>query len=68
MRSGAVCVDPTGVCPKCQTDLMDTGSSLFCVMCGYRDHHPSKWCWCEPELEYVNPENGNEVWVHRESH
>jgi hypothetical protein len=22
-------------------------------------------CWCEPDLDYVDPETGAEVWVHR---
>jgi hypothetical protein len=25
-------------------------------------------CWCMPRLEYVDPETGNEVWVHHEPH
>ena len=32
------------------------------------DHINSPDCWCEPELEYVDPESGSEVWVHREIH
>lgn len=31
-----------------------------------REHISSRWCWCEPYLDYVDPDNGNEVWVHRE--
>lgn len=33
---------------------------------GHTEHETSPNCWCEPELDYVDPENGNEVWVHRE--
>ena len=30
------------------------------------EHITSPDCWCEPELDYVDPETGNEVWVHRD--
>lgn len=29
------------------------------------EHISSPDCWCEPELEYKDPETGAEVWVHR---
>ena len=29
-------------------------------------HVESKHCWCHPYLEYKDPNNGNEVWVHNE--
>jgi hypothetical protein len=32
------------------------------------EHLPSPLCWCCPRLEYVDPETGNEVWVHHEPH
>lgn len=32
------------------------------------EHLPSPLCWCMPRLEYVDPETGNEVWVHHEPH
>lgn len=32
----------------------------------YPYHIDSSNCWCEPELEYEDPETGNQVWVHRE--
>lgn len=28
------------------------------------DHFPETICWCEPFLDYKNPENGHEVWKH----
>jgi len=28
-------------------------------------HIDSKNCWCEPYLDYENPETGSQVWVHR---
>jgi hypothetical protein len=31
-------------------------------------HKNSKDCWCEPELDYEDPETGAQVWVHREIH
>lgn len=29
------------------------------------EHISSPECWCEPELDYKDPETGAEVWVHR---
>ena len=29
------------------------------------EHESSKDCWCEPYLDYEDPETGNQVWVHR---
>ena len=31
-------------------------------------HIDNKDCWCEPTLEYKNPETDSQVWVHREIH
>jgi hypothetical protein len=32
----------------------------------YREHvTDGSPCWCNPELNYRNPETGAEVWVHR---
>lgn len=30
-----------------------------------REHISSPDCWCEPELDYKDPDTGAEVWVHR---
>jgi hypothetical protein len=30
-----------------------------------KEHVADKTCWCEPSLQYKNPETGNELWVHR---
>jgi hypothetical protein len=30
----------------------------------YCGHVASKGCWCNPILNYKNPETGNEVWSH----
>jgi len=32
----------------------------------YPEHINSKHCWCEPELVYEDPDNGNQVMVHRD--
>lgn len=32
-----------------------------------RKHETSKECWCGPTLDYVDPESGNEVYVHHKS-
>jgi hypothetical protein len=29
-------------------------------------HIESERCWCEPELEFEDPETSNQVWIHRE--
>jgi hypothetical protein len=31
-------------------------------------HESSRSCWCEPYLDYKDPDSDNEVWVHRELH
>lgn len=31
-------------------------------------HSAGKNCWCEPVLDYEDPENGNQLWIHREIH
>lgn len=31
-----------------------------------REHTMSGDCWCNPELNYTDPETGAEVWVHKE--
>ena len=31
-----------------------------------REHRSSGDCWCNPELNYVDPVTGVEVWVHKE--
>ena len=28
-------------------------------------HIDSEYCWCDPYLDYEDPETGNQVWVHR---
>jgi hypothetical protein len=38
------------------------------VMPTDKDHAESSDCWCEPELNYINPTTGRKVWVHREFH
>jgi len=33
---------------------------------GEREHDASSDCWCNPELDYKDPDTGAEVWVHKE--
>ena len=33
---------------------------------GEREHDASSDCWCNPELNYVDPVTGAKVWVHKE--
>ena len=30
------------------------------------EHEVAESCMCEPECVYIDPESGNEVWVHRD--
>jgi len=30
------------------------------------EHINTKFCWCEPELNFEDPETDSQVWVHRE--
>ena len=53
------CDDLMGVLT--QIDNMITGLSSL-------RHVDSPDCWCEPELDYEDPETGAQVWVHREVH
>ena len=32
----------------------------------YPFHINSEECWCDPRLEYEDPDTGNRVWVHNE--
>jgi len=34
------------------------------VRVGPKIHFTSKYCWCDPTLDYIDPKTGNEVWVH----
>ena len=33
-----------------------------------REHVTDKSCWCQPALDYKDPDTGAEVWVHNEPH
>ncbi len=33
-----------------------------------REHITDKFCWCQPVLDYKDPDTGAEVWVHNEPH
>jgi predicted amidophosphoribosyltransferase len=43
------------LCEACINELIKT-----------RTHLPLEWCWCEPYVDYQDPDNGNRVLVHRE--
>ena len=34
----------------------------------YPNHLNSVHCWCDPILEYEDPDSGNQVWVHNDKH
>ena len=59
---------PAWQCPYCGDWFTD--GETRCGDCEYELKHifDSGNCWCDPELEYEDPETGNQVWVHREVH
>jgi hypothetical protein len=46
----------------------DNGAAAFAADAAVKrlEHKTSSDCWCEPELDYVDPVTGDEVWVHRD--
>jgi hypothetical protein len=55
-------------CPKCGAELYEMSFGMLCLgdWCGYIGHISSPACYCEPELDFVDPETGAEVYVHRD--
>ena len=54
-------------CPICEMMLRPDHNFNFCSKCGRcltSEHIDSENCWCEPILDYEDPETGNQVWVH----
>lgn len=45
---------------------MTEPDGMIHVMPTDAEHVESKECWCEPTLDYIDPETGNEVWLHKE--
>ena len=45
----------------CRTDREDITEDSDIDM----KKHTDEDCWCEPELDYEDPDTGNQVWVHR---
>jgi hypothetical protein len=33
-----------------------------------KEHMLDELCWCQPELDYKDEDNGGEVWVHNVAH
>jgi len=48
-----------------QYDRFFESSFVDGVRVGTLEHELSEHCWCEPYLDYVDPETGNQGWVHR---
>lgn len=48
----------------------DMVSKVVAGMCFYYEfigrHLLTEHCWCQPNLEYVDPMTGNKVWVHND--
>lgn len=42
---------------------------LYKAECIKNDLHISSvYCWCEPELAYIDPDTETEIWLHKERH
>lgn len=46
----------------------NNGSTVRGFYVDAMEHEDSERCWCEPVLDYVDPESGIKVWIHKESH
>lgn len=47
-------------------DETDEDENVYPPVHSTSKHDPSEKCWCEPEKVFVDPETGNDVYVHRE--
>jgi len=52
-------------------DLMGVLTQIDNMTCGLKrkdklKHIDSENCWCEPVLDYEDPETGARLWVHRD--
>jgi len=52
-------------------DSLGVITQISNMVCGLErkdklNHVDSENCWCEPELNYEDPETGNRLWVHRD--
>lgn len=59
----------------CETGIsLEPPCRVYCGRCGKQlqdndiihEHIDSPDCWCEPELDYEDPETGNRLWIHKE--
>lgn len=64
-------------CRGCGADQAPTfsvnqyGDVIECANCKAmrtNTHLDSEQCWCNPTLDYVNPDTGAEVWIHHQKH
>lgn len=53
--------------PKCSKCGQDSHPD-DCQRPAKLEHEASADCWCEPELDSVDPDTGAKVWIHRERH
>lgn len=49
-----------------QLDNFHEDYRVYHVSITDHNHIMSTVCWCEPFLDYKDPKNKNEVWIHRE--
>ncbi len=54
--------------PVCRLCFTRHATNEPCDKGGKMEHIDDESCWCEPELNYEDPNSGNQVWVHRETH
>lgn len=48
--------------------LHDVLAKQHAIMYPDGEHVASAGCWCNPELDYIDPETGNAVYVHKQHH
>ena len=46
--------------------LQDRGMCAVRPCKAHRQHDADPGCWCEPTIEYKDPDTGATVWVHKE--
>ena len=53
-------------CYKCKSYYCDRPCKQAEPVVGYPTHiTDGTGCWCDPDLDYVDPETGAKVWVHK---
>ena len=54
-------MEEQGKCPECDLEICHIRKHIDNEI---RKHIDNEKCWCNPRLEYKDPNNNNEVWIH----